>query len=51
MLGTLLIIILLLALLGSWPMWPHSRRWGYMPSGTLGVLLVFVLALVVVRGM
>ena len=51
MLGTLLIIALILALLVAWPTWPHSRRWGYMPSGTLGVLLVFVLALVVVRGL
>jgi hypothetical protein len=51
MLGTILILLLILALVGTWPMWPHSRRWGYMPSGTLGVLLVFVLAVVVVSGM
>ena len=51
MLGTVLILLLILALVGTWPMWPHSRQWGYMPSGTLGVLLVFVLAVVVVTGM
>ena len=45
MLGTLLIIVLLLLLLGSWPAWPHSRGWGYYPSGTLGLVLVIVVVL------
>ena len=36
MLGTILIVILLLALFGAWPSWPHSRNWGYYPSGGLG---------------
>jgi hypothetical protein len=45
MLGTILIVVLLLLLLGAWPAWPHSRSWGYYPSGTLGLVLVIVLVL------
>lgn len=45
MLGTILIVVLLLLLLGAWPAWPHSRGWGYYPSGTLGLVLVVVLLL------
>lgn len=45
-LGTILIIILILILLGAVPAWPHSRAWGYGPSGILGVALVIVLVLV-----
>lgn len=45
MLGTLLIVILVLALLGAIPAWPHSRTWGYAPSGTLGTVLVILLIL------
>ncbi len=45
-LGTILIVILILILLGAVPAWPHSRGWGYGPSGILGVLLVVVLVLV-----
>jgi hypothetical protein len=45
-LGTLLIIILILILLGAVPTWPYSRGWGYGPSGILGVILVIVLILV-----
>ncbi len=44
-LGTILIIILLLMAFGVLPMWPHSSRWGYFPSGALGVILVIVLVL------
>lgn len=44
--GTILIIILILILLGAIPAWPHSRGWGYGPSGILGVVLVVVLILV-----
>ena len=45
-LGTLVvIIILILALLGALPTWPHARSWGYGPSGLLGTLLVVVLIL------
>ncbi len=46
MLGTLLIIILLLALLGALPTWPYSRGWGYYPSGGLGLVVVTVIILV-----
>lgn len=46
MLGTVLIVVLILVLLGAVPTWPHSRSWGYMPSGLLGVILVVVLVLV-----
>ncbi|HVW86816.1 MAG TPA: DUF3309 family protein [Bryobacteraceae bacterium] len=50
MLGTLLIIILILALLGSLPTWGYSRGWGYYPSGGLGlVLLVLVILLLMGR--
>ncbi len=45
-LGTILIIILILILLGAVPAWPYSRGWGYGPSGILGVVLVVVLILV-----
>ena len=43
--GTILLIVLVLALLGVLPAWPHSREWGYGPSGILGVVLVIVLVL------
>ncbi|WP_144293049.1 DUF3309 family protein [Rhodoligotrophos appendicifer] len=46
MLGTILIIILILLLIGAFPSWPHSRNWGYGPGGILGVILVVVLILV-----
>lgn len=44
-LGTILVIILVLILLGAIPAWPHSRGWGYGPSGILGAILVVVLIL------
>ncbi len=46
MLGTILLIILILLLLGALPTWPHSSSWGYYPSGGLGLVLVIVLILV-----
>ncbi|WP_454731972.1 MULTISPECIES: DUF3309 family protein [Cupriavidus] len=46
MLGTVLLVVLVLVLLGAMPTWPHSRSWGYMPSGVLGALLIVVLVLV-----
>ncbi len=46
-LGTILLIVLILMLLGVLPTWPHSRSWGYGPSGGLGLVLVIVLLLVV----
>lgn len=45
MLLMILVIILLLALVGSVPTWPHSRDWGYYPSGGLGVVLLIILVL------
>jgi Protein of unknown function (DUF3309) len=49
-LGTILLIVLLLMLLGAVPAWPHSRNWGYAPSGGLGlVLLVLVVLLLMGR--
>jgi Protein of unknown function (DUF3309) len=45
--GTLLIVILVLLLLGVVPAWPHSRRWGYGPSGGLGLVLLILIVLVV----
>ena len=47
MLGTILIIILVLALIGALPRWGYSRSWGYYPSGGLGLVLVVVLLLLV----
>jgi hypothetical protein len=47
-LGTILLIILILLLIGVLPTWPHSRGWGYYPSGGLGLLLLIVLILVLV---
>lgn len=44
-LGTILIVVLILILLGVIPTWPHSRGWGYYPSGLIGVLLVIILIL------
>ncbi|KSV68805.1 MULTISPECIES: DUF3309 family protein [Sinorhizobium/Ensifer group] len=45
MLGTVLLIILILLLVGAFPAWPHSSSWGYGPSGLLGVLVVVLLVL------
>ena len=46
MLGTILIIVLILMLLGSFPSWPYSRGWGYGPSGGLGLVLVIIVVLI-----
>lgn len=48
-LGTILVIILILLLIGAIPSWPHSRSWGYYPSGILGTVLIIVLILVLIR--
>jgi hypothetical protein len=45
MLGTILLIVLVLMLLGALPTWPHSRSWGYAPSGIFGLLVVVLLIL------
>jgi hypothetical protein len=44
--GTLLIILLVLVLLGAIPTWPHSRGWGYYPSGGVGLVLLILIILV-----
>lgn len=49
MLGTILIIVLILLLLGAIPSWPHSRGWGYYPSGLLGLILLIVVILVLLK--
>jgi hypothetical protein len=45
-LSTILLIVLLLLLIGALPTWPHSRSWGYYPSGGLGLIIVIVLLIV-----
>jgi hypothetical protein len=44
--STILLVILILLLLGVFPTWPHSRNWGYFPSGGLGLVVVILLILV-----
>jgi hypothetical protein len=48
MLGTILIVILVLALIGALPRWSHSRDWGYFPTGGLGLVLFVVVILLVI---
>jgi Protein of unknown function (DUF3309) len=43
--GTILLILLILMLVGAFPIWPHSKNWGYYPSGGLGLLVVILLVL------
>jgi hypothetical protein len=45
MLATILIVVLILMLLGAVPRWPHSKNWGYFPSGGLGLVLLIVIIL------
>jgi hypothetical protein len=45
MLGTILVVLLVLMLLGALPTWPHSRSWGYYPSGGLGLVLAILVVL------
>jgi Protein of unknown function (DUF3309) len=47
MLGTILIVLLILFLIGALPTWGHSRNWGYGPSGLLGVVVIVVIILLV----
>ena len=44
-LGTILLIILILLLVGAIPTWPHSRNWGYAPSGLVGTILLIIIIL------
>ena len=48
MLGTILIIVLILLLLGALPSWPYSSGWGYYPSGGLGLVLIIVVILILI---
>ncbi|WP_035467757.1 DUF3309 family protein [Burkholderia sp. WSM2232] len=48
MLGTILLVVLILLLIGALPTWPHSRSWGYAPTGGLGLVLIVVIVLLVV---
>lgn len=50
-LGTILLIVLILMLIGVVPAWPHSRSWGYAPSGVLGVIVVVLLVLLLMGRM
>jgi hypothetical protein len=43
--GTILLIILILALIGAFPTWPHAASWGYGPTGIVGVILIIVVVL------
>ena len=46
MLGTIIIVVLILLLIGALPTWPHSRSWGYYPSGGVGLIVVILIILV-----
>jgi hypothetical protein len=46
MLGTILIVVVILMLLGALPTWPHSRQWGYYPSSGLGLVLLILIILI-----
>lgn len=43
--GTILLIILILVLIGAFPSWPHSRNWGYYPSGIIGIMVLVLLVM------
>ena len=45
MLGTILVVLLILMLVGALPTWPHSRNWGYGPTGGLGLILIILVVL------
>jgi hypothetical protein len=45
--GTILLIVVILLLIGAIPTWPHSRQWGYAPTGGLGLVLVIIIILLV----
>ncbi|MDD5470658.1 MAG: DUF3309 family protein [Sideroxydans sp.] len=45
-LGTILLIVLLLMLIGAIPSWPHSRNWGYVPSSGLGMVVIIIIVLI-----
>ncbi len=45
MLGTILIVVLILLLIGALPTWPHSRNWGYYPTGGIGLIVIILVIL------
>jgi hypothetical protein len=45
MLGTVLIVLLILVVIGVLPTWPHSRKWGYAPTGGIGLVLIVIIVL------
>jgi hypothetical protein len=45
--GLVLLILAILFLVGAWPTWPHSKNWGYFPSGGLGLVVVILLVFVI----
>ena len=45
MLGTILLVVVILMLVGTLPTWPHSRQWGYFPSGGLGLVFLILIVL------
>jgi len=45
MLGTILLVVLILILVGALPTWPHSRKWGYYPSGGVGLIVLILIIL------
>lgn len=47
MLGTILLVVLILMLVGALPTWPHSQKWGYYPSGGLGLIVLILIILLV----
>ena len=49
MLSSILLVLLILMLLGALPTWPHSRNWGYGPTGGLGLLILILLALLLME--
>lgn len=46
MLGTILVVVVILLFMGALPTWPHSRQWGYYPSGALGLILLILIILI-----
>lgn len=46
--GTIVLLLLILMLVGAIPTWPHSRSWGYAPSGTIGTVAIIVLVLILI---
>lgn len=47
-LGTILLIVVILMLIGAFPTWPHSKNWGYGPSGGLGLVVIIIIVFLLV---